>query len=409
MTPWMALLPLVLVACSAPPPAPSDAPSVPTYYGEVAPLLARRCGACHRDAGVAPFALSTYEEAKDAAHEIAKVTRLRTMPPWPADAGGSCGTFVDQRWLSEDEIALLDAWHTAGAPAGDPSAATPIAFPEAPRFTPAVELAADVPYPVVPSTTDDYRCFVADPGLVDDAYITAMQVTPDRAEVVHHIQLFAADSAADEAELDRLVAADASPGYACGNDGVGPDLRYVGVWAAGDLVRRWPDGTGIQLRAGHRLVLQIHYHHHGGAPVLDHTRVALELARSVDKIGLIERARNLALVLPPGESNIEAIGVHRIAIDTPSVMRGARIHMHTLGIRGRLELVRGGESTCLLAIPRWDFNWQLFYLFDKPVPLLPGDELRLTCAYDTRTRTEPVLWGLGTDDEMCIGQTYITD
>lgn len=397
-----------MAACVAPSSAPDETAMVPTYYGDVAALVSKACGGCHEDGGVAPFALETYDQVAERADAIAKVTRERRMPPWPAESGGDCNTFVGQRWLADEEIELLASWARAGAPAGDPASAGPPIEPVATPFSKSVTLGSDRPYEVRASTVDEYRCFVVDPGLEVDWYITAIGVELDRAELVHHIQLFAADDAGDEHALDELAAADAAPGYACGEDGLGADLRYVGVWAPGDLVRRWADGTGILLRAQRRLVLQLHYHNHSGETQLDQTRIGLELAASVHEVGDVYHARNTALYLLPGRSNIDAIGMHSIATGGPATARGVRLHMHALGTRGRLELVRGEQSTCLLSIPRWDFNWQLFYMFESPIALLPGDQLRLTCSYDTTSRSEPVTWGVSTDDEMCIGYTYLT-
>lgn len=394
-----------LAACASP-----EAPIVdqsPTYARDVAPLLSAHCGSCHGSGGVAPFPLETYAQTAEVAGSIAKVTAERTMPPWPADASGECGTFEGQRWLSDADIAMLGAWAAAGAPLGDPADAAPLPVPDGPAFAGTMTVASALPYAVA-AGPDEYRCFVVDPGLDFDQYITALAIELDQSEVVHHIQLFASDDATTDDMLVDLEDADGLPGYACGEEGVGADLRYIGVWAAGDRVRRWTDGSGILVRGGRRLVLQLHYHNHGSVTVEDQTRVALELAPAVDQIGAIDIVRNLALHLLPGRASVEAFGVHPIEIDAPSIMRGARIHMHQLGTRARLELVRGDQTTCLLAIPRWDFGWQLFYMFDAPIAVEPGDQLRLSCTYDTRSRDTPVTWGLGTDDEMCIGYTYIT-
>ncbi len=36
----------------------------PTYYRDVLPVLQQRCQVCHRDGGIAPMALESYEQAK---------------------------------------------------------------------------------------------------------------------------------------------------------------------------------------------------------------------------------------------------------------------------------------------------------------------------------------------------------
>jgi Copper type II ascorbate-dependent monooxygenase, C-terminal domain len=392
---------LVVAACAAPPEALPAVSDVPTYYADVAPLVGEHCAGCHTQGGSAPFPLDTYEQVADRAGLVAHVTHERLMPPWPADSSGACNTFVGARWLDDAAIATFAQWRDAGAPAGEPRD-TAVGPPVTAPFTETVRIGASAPYVVAPGP-DEYRCFVVDPMLDGDRYITALAMQLDRADVVHHMQLFAADKASEETTLDALAG---PAGYACGEEGVGAPLRYVGVWAPGDDVRRWPEGSGIVLRGGHRLVVQIHYHNHGAVPVSDQTHVALELAETVEHVGDIRSARNTALYLPPGLDAVTAVGTHEIGLT--GTARAVRIHMHELGTRARLELIRGDQARCLLDIPRWDFGWQLFYSFAEPIALEVGDHVRLTCAYDTRSQTEPVRWGLGTNDEMCIGYTFAT-
>jgi len=379
----------------------------PTYYRDVAAISTRQCAGCHQPGGAAPFPLTTYAEMFERATKIAEVTAKRIMPPWPADASGACGTFVDQRWLSASEIETIGAWVAAGARSGDPADAPVVEVPPAPAFTASVELASDVAYGVAPGP-DEYRCIVVDPGLATDSYITAMAVRLDQAAVVHHVQLFAAASPAGKADIAARDAADPGPGYRCGNEGVGTELRYVGVWAAGDLVRRWPAGSGIWLSAGSHMVVQFHYHSHDSELVADRSRVALELAPSVSYPGIIDSIAGAPLYLPPGQVNVDISAAREVAVSQPSWLRAARIHMHKLGTRGRMELIRGDQTFCLLDIPRWDFGWQLFYTFDQAVAIEPGDQIRVTCSYNTQTQIDPVVWGLSTDDEMCLGYSYVT-
>jgi hypothetical protein len=208
-----AILVCALVACAAPhdeaPPAPAAGP---TYYRDVAPALARNCVTCHRDGGSAPFSLTTYDMAAEMSEAIVHVTAERTMPPWPADSSGACRTYVGQRWLDDATLALFAAWHAAGAPAGDPDSAIVVEPPPSTPFTPSVTLAASAPYQVG-SGPDEYRCFVVDPGIAGDRFITALRVELDQAPIVHHIQLYASDDTDTDTALDAHEADEDRPGY----------------------------------------------------------------------------------------------------------------------------------------------------------------------------------------------------
>jgi hypothetical protein len=408
---WSLLVMAVIAACGdnlpgePAPDAAGDDPVVTTYYKHVAPILTRRCVSCHVEDGVAPFALTSYAAAREEAVRIADVTERRIMPPWPAESSGACNTFVDQRRLAADEIATLAAWLRDGALPGDPRDAVTVAPPPPPAFTPGIRLQASAAYTVV-NGPDEYRCFIVDPKLVTQQYITAISMQLDRAEIVHHMQLFSADTQAQRDEIAVREAEDAAPGYACDDEGVGPNLRYIGVWAAGDLVRRWPAGTGVRLNPGSHLVLQFHYHNHGTVPLADRTALELETASSVSSVGSILGMSASPLILPPNEPSIAVTESTPVPF-TPTYARAVRLHMHEIGIHARMELERDGVSTCMLDIPRWDFGWQLFYTFEQPIQLLPGDRIRVTCVYDTTSRTTTTTWGTSTDDEMCIGYTYI--
>jgi hypothetical protein len=70
--------------------------------------------------------------------------------------------------------------------------------------------------------------------------------------------------------------------------------------------------------------------------------------------------------------------------------------------------VSGAAGACALDIPRWDFNWQHFYFFAKPMTMKGGDPVTITCRYDSTADTSTVTWGEGTGDEMCIAYFYAT-
>jgi hypothetical protein len=94
----------------------------------------------------------------------------------------------------------------------------------------------------------------------------------------------------------------------------------------------------------------------------------------------------------------------------PGKLWGAFPHMHELGRRIVLERTPSGsdESECLVSVPEWDFEWQGAYFFREPVPVTLGDRLTLRCVYDNPT-SDPVFWGEGTEDEMCVSFLYLSD
>ena len=101
---------------------PSVAPEV-TYTKHIAPIFQRSCENCHRQGGVAPMALSTYEEVRPWARSIKQRVSIGphagVMPPWYVERELGIQKFKNDPSLSEAEIAMVGRWVDAGAPRGD--------------------------------------------------------------------------------------------------------------------------------------------------------------------------------------------------------------------------------------------------------------------------------------------------
>ena len=89
---------------------------------------------------------------------------------------------------------------------------------------------------------------------------------------------------------------------------------------------------------------------------------------------------------------------------------GGYPHMHKLGRTMQVSLWDGGQDRCLAQVSDYNFSWQQFFFYDKPVIVPPTavGSLSITCGYDTRGAMSTVRWGEGTADEMCIAGLYVT-
>lgn len=377
-----------------------------TYYRDVAPIIMNHCANCHRpEGGIAPFSLLTYDDAKIFADLMATVTQSREMPPFLPDNSGACNTFSNARWLADDEQATIAAWAAAGAPPGDPADGPPI--PPPPGGLAKVDLMLDMGAQYTPKgpELDDYRCFVLDPGLTTDRFLTSYQVLPGDARVVHHAIVYALGSDAAQKEAETQDAADKEFGYPCfGGSGVN-DSNFLVGWAPGVGPIDFPSGTGIRMTAGRKVVLQIHYNLSNGA-YPDRTKVEFALTDKVANEAYFQSIRNGALNLPPGQATVEQ--PHTEPVPAPARVYGVAQHMHTLGKSMHVSFARGGVETCMVDVPRWDFHWQGFSLYDAPIDIAKGDKMTINCVYDTTSRDETVKWGESTSDEMCLNYFYVT-
>jgi hypothetical protein len=379
-----------------------------TYHEDVAPLIAENCLGCHVEGGIGSgyAVLETYADAVEHASMMASKTAAREMPPYLADNSGACNTFSGARWLDDDEIAVFDAWLDQGTPEG-PAPATPpqpVPLPDLAGATHEVRMAE--PYTPFVGEDDDYRCFVVDPQLAADGWLTAFQVRPGQTSVVHHVILFALDVAEAETEAISRDAAAEGPGYPCsGGSGVTAGNRFVAGWTPGGGAVWFPEGTGLELPGARKMVMQIHYNTAAGT-VADQTSIDLVVAPSVTKRALIVAVTNTSMSLDAGMEYVETEARLQVPSGAGEVkVWGLAPHMHLMGRAARMETA----STCLIDVPRYDFHWQQMFFYDAPVTVRGGEMVTLTCGYDTtEATTSTVTWGEDTDEEMCAGFLYVT-
>lgn len=389
---------------------------VPTYHQDVAPIVARHCLGCHAEGGIGPDPFDTYERLSARGGVAGLAIERRQMPPWMPDP--ACNDLVGARVLTDEEIATFSAWVAGGMPEGDPATATPIDLPPPPTFEATHEARIAEGYVPSPASPDDYRCFVLDMDFDEDVYLTASTVIPDVVPIVHHVLVYAISPSS----VPHALALDEStpgPGYTCFG-GPLPGLEsnlstQLGAWVPGLQPAIYPAGVGIPIRAGSKVVMQVHYNLLGGDPEPDRTTFAMRLTTTP-----VERAIEtrpipiLDLDIPAGAERSVHSRVYGNWRETPITISALTAHMHLLGTSFQVEVVRaGGAEECSLDIPRWDFGWQQSYTLAEPLVLGPGDGIRLTCTYDNSADNQPVVngvqveprrvqWGEGTLDEMCL-------
>jgi hypothetical protein len=379
-------------------PSHPHAPALPgetTYADHIAPMLNRHCVTCHQPQSIGPFPMRTYEEVAPFAYAISAAISERRMPPFNIDNSGACQTFHDARWLSEDEIALFQRWLGDGLKPGEVVGTLTAPMPS--RLTePSVTVDIGTDYLPTGSETDNFRCFPVEIPLAQDAFVTAYEVVPGNSRIVHHVNIYAGDSS------DRvLVPAGAPGGYAC--EDVGHEMqRWIGGWAPGVSMVRWPDGIGVFLHKGQRIVLEIHYQvREDSGP--DRTTVHFETTTGPLRAAKFTTVSAIAPELPPQRESFALVTSVTLA-ELPSEfdLYGIVPHMHLYGRKMRLEAPRHAE-TCLGNVDRWNFFQHSLFFYEKPIRFAQADmrEFQLTCTYDTRATDQPISFGMKTQNEMC--------
>jgi hypothetical protein len=399
------------------PPSPPALVAGPTFSNEIVRIFQDRCQSCHHPGDIAPFSLMTYADAAPHALDIKLMTRTHQMPPWKPASG--CGEFLDPRVLTQDQIDLISKWVDNGAPEGN------VADLPAPRVfdsnwtlgQPDAVFANPEPYTPAP-TGDIYRCFTIPTHLAGDKYVAAVDMHPGDRNTVHHVIAYI-DSTGESAALDD---ADPGPGYTCfGDPGFTPtdaSAATLGGWAPGARPLELPDGVAFKLPANSRIVLQVHYHPHDGAPLPDKTEIGVYYAKKPPtKLMRIVPLINQNFTIPPGDANYRVTASLGIPLPVPVHLWMVAPHMHLLGRKMHVNATMpNGASECLINIDDWDFNWQGQYRYASSMALPVGTKLSLEAFYDNspnnfRNPNDPpraVSWGEQTTDEMCIAFLGVT-
>jgi hypothetical protein len=383
-------------------------PAPVTFTQHVAPILQQHCQECHRAGGGAPFTLGEYTHVYQRRDKVLESVEKRRMPPWKAVAG--YGDLAGERRMSAVEIATIARWVATGAPEGDRRLLPPPRELAAPSALDAADLVLrpDQAFTAAGRSGDIYRCFSIPTSFAEDRYFTTAVVVPGNPKIVHHMLAMVDPTGVSANMTSGGVGRDGAYGYPCfGGPGFGIE-GYLGGWAPG--ARPWdlPEGVGMLLPKGARVVFQLHYHNAQLAPQTDLTELRLKAAKGpVQKKLHFMRVGRFNLSIPAGNPRyeIEASSfVHQ-----PMRLIAIHPHMHMLGREMKVWAeMKDKAVTPLIHIDDWDFHWQGFYWFRTPVALPVASWISLTAAWDNSERNprnpnkppRNVYWGERTVDEM---------
>jgi hypothetical protein len=457
------LLPLLLtgllISCGSDPAETAAAPvcaTSPTWHQDVQPIFAEYCTTCHQPGAIAqnrPW--TSYAEAQPWAALIGQTVSDRQMPPFIAGDTPDCEVrypFLHDTRLDDETIAVLVAWAECGTQEGEAEAGGEVTvdMPEVDLVGWQVEAAPFDGY--APTRGDRSICwslpvpaswFEAEQ---DEIFVDAMQIVPGDLTSAHHVLVQFHESNLDDWDNDGVQ----DGRWDCTGAGLYNGID-VGGWLPGAVPVELPTGAGLPLRRDSRIGLQVHYHVVDDFPHFDLTRLRFRLSDPPTYETLIYRAGNaqseaeglltgpndliggVQFMIPAGAANHTEEMVFDV-LGAPGTEFTAFLvsnHMHQVGVDMRMWVehdpatIEPGEPVreCLLATPRYSFDWQGFFYFDaasgQAPKLRPGDQVRIRCTYDNTVdnlfwmdalETEglprqpiDVRYGFSSVDEMCVG------
>lgn len=372
-------------------------------YKDVAPIFFKNCTSCHNEFGHgAP--LMNYFQTSSYAGAIEDALKTNEMPPWSPDSTYS--HFLHERYISQaDKTKILD-WIAGGATAGDTTKAPPppVYTKYQINATPDLELSIPV-FTSNASADDSYVCFSLPTGLTQDRIIKAFEIVAGNPAIVHHVI----------ANVDTV-----------GNttdDLSGKCFQITGDFSIGGFAPGAPPcifpsiaplKTGIRIKKGSKIVLQIHYPV-GSAGQKDQTKIRFYFypvgTTGIRPVMVSTPLQNWTLNIP---ANTVKTFIAKYPLDgaNPSTLPialsvfGTFPHSHKIATHIVNCAFKGTDTIPLIRIKQWDFNWQGYYTFRRLVKLPAGYRLFASHVYDNTTNNpnnpvpKDVKAGTSTDDEM---------
>jgi hypothetical protein len=403
---------LGVIAVAAPQDSTPDTSKIPTYTKDVAQILFRNCTSCHRPGEIAPMSLLTYADVRPEARAIRDKIADGIMPPWHTDMPH--GTFLNERGLTEEEKHTILLWVANGAPKGDPKDMPPA--PEYPQGwsigVPDAVLEMQEDYKIPADGVVAYEYFYIPTNFTEPKWVQAIEVRPGNRAVVHHVlvnykakpDLQRAPALKFNQELQRQ--AQGATGLHPANRADNIPARLIGTYAPGTNPQVFRPGTALRLEPGGVIELQMHYTANGEAGT-DRTRIGLIFSQDPSPREVrASQFYNTTLSLPAGARDV-AVNAEVEFLQDATVW-GLFPHTHVRGKKWEYVLqLPDGTKTTILSVPRYDFNWQTYYMFKQPLQVPKGARILSTAWYDNSTanRSNPdptanVKWGDQTWEEM---------
>jgi len=416
--------------------------AVPTFTKDVAPIFYKNCVACHRPGEMGPMSLLSYESARPYARSIATKVGDGAMPPWHAESAP--GVFKNDPRLTAREKATIVQWATNGAPQGNPKD-----LPPAPVFAegwqigkPDLILTMEKPYAVPAEGTIAYQNFSIPTNFTEDKWVQAIEVRAGTPAVVHHVLVYSrepdttprpmpyrqvqpasapAPARPAAAPVAAPVAAPAPPAgagaAAAGAGGQEAALRraqqasrnpgiVVGMLAPHTNPQHFEPGQAMLIRKGAVLTLQMHYTANGTAAT-DQSSIGLIFAKEPPQQEVVNAAfLQPQFVIPAGAVHHRVDSAIEFTEDAHVI--GMVPHTHLRGTGWEYTLVKpDGSKEKILSVPHYQFNWQTYYEFAKPLAVPKGSRIEAEAYYDNSASNKAnpnpavdVRWGEQTWEEM---------
>jgi hypothetical protein len=345
-----------------------------SFAQDIAPIIYTNCAPCHHTGGPGPFPLTSFEDVRKHARQIAEVTRTRYMPPWLPQA--EHGDFANELRLTTAQIQTIADWIAQAEPAGDLAQA-----PAPPSLNtgwalgkPDAVIQAPEPFQVPATGTDVFWNFVLAPHLDRSHYIRAIEIRPQNARLIHHANIIVD-------RLGSITQAFEGMDVSVPRNPLDLDGHFL-FFKPGATNDAEPEGFSWRLDPATTLILNTHIQP-SGKPETEQPSIALYFTDKPPAHSpyLLQLENDEALNIPAGARDFLVSDDFKLPIDTQVI--AIYPHAHYLGkVLEAYATLPDGSLRWLIRIPNWDPNWQAVYRYRKPVDLPAGTTISMRYHYD---------------------------
>jgi hypothetical protein len=369
----------------------------PNWSNDVAKIVYENCASCHRENGIAPFRLTTFQDAVNHASGIANSISLGIMPPWTPDPNYK--SFAHQRVMNQTDKNTVLQWIANNTPSGDLRFAPPApTYNSVSQISP--NLSVSTPTYTVTTNDDEYRNFEIPSGLLVTNFAKAIEVIPGNPQIVHHVLVFE-DNSTNPINPTSI-----------GGTGSSASKLLFG-YTPGSQAYFTPVGTGLKLNANTRIIVQIHYAP-GSIGMIDNTTVNFKTTtttlREIYVAPVLHHNSMMdgPLFIPANQTRTFN---EQYIIPFDATLLYVFPHMHRIGKSIQsYGITPLGQNIPFVNIPEWEFHWQDNFVFPNALKVPSGTTLRATAFYDNTLNNADnpnnppinVSLGEGTNDEMML-------
>jgi hypothetical protein len=263
-------------------------------------------------------------------------------------------------------------------------------------------------FEVPASGTVDYQYVILPYKFTEDRWVQASEVRPGARSVVHHVIAFIREPGSKWGR-DKQAGVPFVPDKNANGDRQGISGDMLAGFAPGVPAQALEPGRGRLIKAGSDIVFQLHYTANGKGQK-DITKVGLTFCKEPPAQRVMAMgAYNRKFTIPAGDANYRVDAEFELGHEV--TVSALLPHMHLRGKDFEFRVTYpNGETSTILRVPRYDFNWQFWYTPAEEMVLPKGTKIACTAHYDNSVNnpsnpdaTVAVKWGDQSWEEMMVG------